>query len=282
MPPLPPMEPPADVDFASMERIKQLYADLPTMFAREIARRQQSIPSKPPSLPPSTPVNPSLKRDRPEEIETNIANKRRDTGESKSPPMRPPTVPPTPSMMGSPMTASFPMSNSPTMNPMGNMTHPPQPPMGMPSIAPPSLPQGMPSGGSATEAQIAAAQRERARQMQIQQARQQQQQQLQQQQQQLNARQMSPPSIPSSAQMPGQSQPQNLAGPSNMSNINMSSPAAINAFGPNAAQNMQILQNSNHPFVQYLNQKFPGFGTLPLPQQLQRMHHTQVSFCDHF
>ncbi|KAF6762472.1 hypothetical protein DFP72DRAFT_558704 [Ephemerocybe angulata] len=39
--PHPHLEPPPAVDFASMDRIQQLYAGLPTLFAKEISRRQQ-------------------------------------------------------------------------------------------------------------------------------------------------------------------------------------------------------------------------------------------------
>ncbi|KAF4575174.1 hypothetical protein EYR40_005094 [Pleurotus pulmonarius] len=105
---LPMMDPPSPVDFAPNERIRQLYSDLPSVFAKEMARRQQAVLSSvnassalsspvPPSAPattnpmpntPSTP-NPSvnhLKRDRPHDAHTpseQTSIKRRDTGESK-------------------------------------------------------------------------------------------------------------------------------------------------------------------------------------------------------
>jgi hypothetical protein len=140
--------------------------------------------------------------------------------------------------------------------------------MGPAPIAPPSLLHGLPPG-TPTEAQIAASQRERARQLQIQQAR-------QQQQQQQNARQMSPPSAQRTSQTPGQGQPHH-AGPPTMPNTNINSSAAIAAFGPNAMQNIQMLQNPSHNFIQYMIQSVPGFATLPVPQQLQRMQMVQVS-----
>jgi hypothetical protein len=268
------MEAPVAVDFVSMERIQQLYADLPSIFAGDIARIQQQqtiVPPKAPSLPPSIPVNPSLKRERADDVDANPANKRRDTGESKSPPMRPPTVPPTlPMMNNSPVSANFPMSNSNSMG-IGNMSQASQ--MVPAPIAPPSLLHGMPSNPP-TEAQIAAAHRERARQLQIQQAvRQQQQQHLQQQQQ--NARQMSPPSAQGTSQLPGQGQPQH-AGPSSIPN-NLDPSAAIAAFGPNAMQNIQILSNPTHSFMQFMSQRVSGFAGLPMPQQLQHMQTVQVS-----
>lgn len=123
--------------------------------------------------------------------------------------------------------------------------------------------------GSPTQAQIAASQRERARQLQIQQAVRQQQ---QQQQQQHNARQMSPPS----AQGPtGQGQP-HQTGPSNLLN-NINPSAAISVFGPNALQNIQMLQTPSHPFMQYMTQRVAGFATMIPQQQLQHMQVIQVS-----
>jgi len=62
----------------------------------------------------------------------------------------------------------------------------------------------------------------------------------------------------------------------NINNINPS--AAVAAFGPNAMQNIQMLQNPNHPFMQYMAQSVPGFASLPVPQQLQRMQIVQVRF----
>lgn len=274
-PPLPSMEAPAAVDFISMDRVTQLYADLPTIFASDIARRQQAMASRQPSLAPSTSSS-NLKRDRTEEVELNIANKRQNTGDNKSPPLRPPTVPPTPALMGSPAppAASFPMSNNGSSGAMGNISQPPM--QGMPSIAPPALPQGftgLQPGQGATEAQVtAAAERDRARQQQIQDAIRRNQ--LQQQQQ--NNRQMSPPSNQGGApSMPGQGQGQPRPG-SGLPNIDFSSPRAVEHFGPNAVQNMQVLQTPTHAFTQYLHAKIPGFDSMPLPQQLQKMHQVQV------
>src|SRR5882762_4574484 len=165
---LPIMEPPVAVDFMSMERIHRLYTDLPSMFAKEIARRPQSVSHQTPSLLPSIPVNPSLKRDRPDDTDANIiANKRRDTGESKSPPMRPPTVPPAPPMINNAsISANFSIPNNSSMGSV-IISQPSQ--MVPTPIAPPSLLHSL-SPGAASEAQLAASQRERARQIQIQQA----------------------------------------------------------------------------------------------------------------
>lgn len=262
-PPLPAMDAPAAVDFIPMDRITQLYTDLPVIFANDIARRQQAIASRQSSLAPSPSSN--LKRDRTEEVELNIANKRQNTGDDKSPPLMP---------LIDPLT-SFPMSNNGSSGVIANMSQPPM--QGMSSIAPPALPQGfsgLQSGQGATEAQVAAAaERDRARQQQIQEAIRRNQ--LQQQQQ--NNRQMSPPSSQGGApSMPRQGQVQPRQPALGLPNIDFSSPRAVEHFGPNAAQNMQLLQNPNHAFTQYMHAKVPGFDSIPLHQQLQKMHQVQV------
>jgi type II secretory pathway pseudopilin PulG len=124
--------------------------------------------------------------------------------------------------------------------------------------------------------QQAVRQQQQQHQQQQQQQHQQQQQQQHQQQQQQNVRQMSPPSTQATSQMPGQGQPHN-AGQPTVPNTNFNASAAVAAFGPNAIQNIQILQNPSHPFMQYMMQNVPGFTTLPVPQQLQRMQIVQVS-----
>jgi hypothetical protein len=137
------------------------------------------------------------------------------------------------------------------------------------------------SSTATAEAQIAASQRERARSLQIHQAHQAQQAVLQQQQlqqQQQNTRQMSPPSVQRTSQTPGQGQQHHQGGgPPTMSIANINPATATAAFGPNAMQNIQMLQNPTHPFVQYMAHNVPGFATLPVQQQLQRMQGVQVS-----
>ncbi|KAF7331666.1 hypothetical protein MKEN_00046300 [Mycena kentingensis (nom. inval.)] len=66
---LPMMEAPPPIDLYSTERIQEMYAQLPTMFATDIARSQSG--------------SNALKRERPEELPMDGMNKRRDTGESK-------------------------------------------------------------------------------------------------------------------------------------------------------------------------------------------------------
>lgn len=81
------MQPPPTIDFISTEAVRQLYAAMPTVFARDIARAKgQSIP--PQSMP-------TLKRERPTDGPEH-AMKRRDTGESKANTGMPP--PATPSL----------------------------------------------------------------------------------------------------------------------------------------------------------------------------------------
>jgi len=77
------MQPPPPLDFVSTETVRQLYAAMPTVFARDIARAKV-IPSQ---------STPTLKRERPVD-EPELAIKRRDTGESKaSAGMPPPATP---------------------------------------------------------------------------------------------------------------------------------------------------------------------------------------------
>ena len=70
------MQPPPPLDFVSTETVRQLYAAMPTVFARDIARAKgQSIP--PQSVP-------TLKRERPTDESELAMMKRRDTGDSKT------------------------------------------------------------------------------------------------------------------------------------------------------------------------------------------------------
>ncbi|KAH9059379.1 hypothetical protein EDB87DRAFT_1622617 [Lactarius vividus] len=87
--PLPIMQPPVQLDIVSTERVRQLYAAMPAVFERDIARAKgQSIPSQ---------STPTLKRERPGD-ESDVVMKRRDTGESKvgmgMPPPATPSLPP--------------------------------------------------------------------------------------------------------------------------------------------------------------------------------------------
>lgn len=79
------MQPPPPIDFISTEAVRQLYAAMPTVFPRDIAR------AKGHSIPPQSMV--TLKRERPTD-KPEVSIKRRDTGESKaSTGMPPPSTP---------------------------------------------------------------------------------------------------------------------------------------------------------------------------------------------
>ncbi|KAF5371942.1 hypothetical protein D9615_008087 [Tricholomella constricta] len=247
---LPPMDPPPTVKFGNMERIQQLYADLPSIFAKEIARRHQM--GVIPTLPNST-----LKRDRPDEAAGDTAVKRRNTGDSK-PPLST-TMPPPPSIPNAaPMTQfSLPMANG------AAHPHTASPQLSEAQIA--SLNPGLLSNPA--DAQLAASHRERARQAQIRAAQQQ------------AARQMSPPQ--------GQGQGQ-LVPTSSNPNVNVNAAAGPSNLGgggggrgmPDAnvqQQLFRILQTPNHPFIQYMMRMVPGFETLPLQQQMQKMLFAQAS-----
>lgn len=142
---LPIMDAPVPSEFVSTDRIQQIYAELPSTFAKEILRRQQmGVPTGPSVVPPlssSPSFNQNLKRDRPEDSGMDHASKRRDTGESKpSSMMMPPAVPsPAPSSLVHPSINQFsvPMSNGVGQSSMSMHQHPPQ--MSSPSISQPPL-----------------------------------------------------------------------------------------------------------------------------------------------
>ena len=210
--------------------------------------RRQSM-----SGPGGVAPNGHLKRERPEDvsIDSVSANKRRDTGESK-------TSTPAPS---TPLGASSPIQPiSATMTQPGTPTHPISAPSMMgsssssPSMPPPSVPPGMMPPGS--EAQMAAA---RARHLQMRQA-------MQQQSMGDSSRQM-PPGGP---QQGGMSMP-------GTSSIPPATLAVLQTMGPSAVQCFQILQNPQHPLVQYIHANSPNFQSLPLQQQIQQMQKVQVS-----
>jgi hypothetical protein len=69
------MQPPPPVDFVSTDTLRQLYALMPTIFVRDIARAKGQL------VPPQS--MPTLKRERPTDEPELSMMKRRDTGESK-------------------------------------------------------------------------------------------------------------------------------------------------------------------------------------------------------
>jgi hypothetical protein len=244
-----------------MGRIQQLYADLPSIFAKEIARRNalNIIPTPAPNMVPiSANPNPHLKRERPDETPADLAMKRRNTGESKPPlAMMPPPAPIAPVTHNSSAQFSLPMSN-------GGGIAPTPPAHGSPRLSEAQMASLNPM--NTAEAQLAASNRERARQAQIRAAQQQ------------AARQMSPPSnaaLPQQMQSSGHMMNNNAnvnatAGPSNLGNpVNPATSAAYQ-------QLLTALQTPNHQFVQYMIKVFPGFQSLPVNVQVQKMMQAQV------
>lgn len=257
---LPIMTPPPVVEFAEMDRIMHVYRELPNIFSKELARRQQAAG-------PGA-MNGNAKRERTEEP-FDSAHKRRDTGETKAqtpsgfstPGAGPSTPLPPPQLMS---------QNSSHSN--MNMSGGPVQRMSSPSMPPPPVPPG---AMGPNDAQVAAM---RARQLQMRQAQQQQAQQQQQQQQQLQQqhtesnRQMSPPA--------GMGMQQGGAGPSPIPTLSQLTPAQLanlQSMGPMAVQHFQVLQNPSHPFMQYLVNQVPGFMSLPTMDKLQKMQVAQVS-----
>src|SRR6266851_4793193 len=82
------MQPPPPIDFVSTETVRQLYAAMPNVFVRDIARAKGQL------VPPQS--MPTLKRERPTDEPELAMMKRRDTGESKAGTGMPP--PATPSL----------------------------------------------------------------------------------------------------------------------------------------------------------------------------------------
>lgn len=272
------MQSPPVVNHISMDRVQQLYSELPAIFAKEIQRRHLIPTATASPAAPNLPAN-SLKRDRVDDpMFDHSIHKRRDTGEMKmnpppasapsATPAVPPTIPPAVSQI-LPSISSQPtgLAGPPSMQPPDTRS---------PSMPPPSVPSGIMLGNN--EQQIAA---NRARQMQMRAAAMQQQQPPQLPE---ANRQMSPPA------QPGMAMP-NGAGPSTMPNMpNMANTAnvpnmpmhptpqqLVAAFGPAALHNYQLLQNRDNPLVQRLHAQIPGFASLPLPAQLQKLQVAQVS-----
>ncbi|KAG2365632.1 hypothetical protein BDR07DRAFT_1607371 [Suillus spraguei] len=252
---LPAMDAPSPVEFISMDRIHHLYADLPTIFAKELARRQLASGAQYSPTTSTALLNGPLKRNRPDDM-ADLMNKRRDIGETKSHSMQPPAIPSI-SISGagqrtSPASA-FPPSIHPNM-PVASTPVMPQSPRTSSPMPPPLSTPSLPFG--ATEASIAATTRARAREVQINQAREQQLLRAAQMQHQMqSAHQISPPdSSPRMPQNPG--------------------PGALQHPHTSYAQNasaMQILQTPGHPLTTYLMSQIPNFTSLPLPQQVQKL-----------
>ena len=234
------MQCPPPVEFPEMERIRQIYRELPTIFAKEIARRQVHG------------MNGNAKRERTEEPSMDSMHKRRDTGETK------PTAPfATPG--AGPSTPHPPSQPMQVPNPIANISAGAVARIGSPAMPPPPVP---PVAMGTNEAQLA---NMRARQQQQMRA-------AAMQQQQVEGRQMSPPS----GMGMGVGGMPNVAGPSSMSQLNPQQMAALQAMGPQALQHFQALQTPGNPFVQYLTQQIPGFPQLPLQEKLQKMQMAQV------
>ena len=215
------MNPPPSVDFAPMERIYQLYSTLPTIFANDIARRQNSMARR--SRSPSV----SLKRDRADEYGTDIGSKRRDTGEHKlsslpaSPSNQPPTSFPTPGTANTPQ----PVTPSVSMGPPSHVPPTPDPRRQMTAMRPPM--------------------------------------------------QNPQPVVQNNMQPnPAAAQPANT--PTNTVPANI--PPQVAGMGAAAVQYYQVLQNPSHPMVQYITNSIPGFQSLPINQQIMKMHQVQVGF----
>ncbi|KZV61800.1 hypothetical protein PENSPDRAFT_274112 [Peniophora sp. CONT] len=225
---LPPLSTPQSVDFLPMDRILQLYKELGAAFAKDIARMRESAHHPPAQGPPMIPG--SLKRERPEHATPEPMNKRRDTGEHKTP-MLPPS---TPASMG----RGFPPG-------VGGAPSTPQMAASSPSI--PS--QGFPMNTTQAEMQRRAAQLQMRGQQQA----------AAQRPTQTSPHQMQPPPVPG----PGPS-----AG-GNINAGNPVVQQVVAQFGQNGLRVLQMLQTPNQPIIQQILKNYPQFPTLPLGQQVQ-------------
>ncbi|KAI0773731.1 hypothetical protein C8Q74DRAFT_1368292 [Fomes fomentarius] len=241
---LPMMHAPPIVEFAEMERVLQLYKELPNIFAKELARRNQT--------------GGNAKRERTEEAGQEGMHKRRDTGETKA--QLPISLASPGAGPSTPHPPSQPMQHVPGAHQSMTLSAGPVPRMSSPSMPPPPVPPGvMPN-----DAQYAAVRARQAQQMRAM---------AQQQQLGDGSRQMSPSSgLPSGMSM------QNVAGPSSLPNIPQVNPGLMQQLqnmGPHAVQNYQILQTPNHPFVNFLVQQVPGFAQMSLHEKLLKMSAAQ-------
>ncbi|KNZ76830.1 hypothetical protein J132_07016 [Termitomyces sp. J132] len=239
--PLPSMDPPPSLDFGNMERIHQLYSELPSIFAKEITRRQQ-----PPLV---TNGNTALKRGASEELSASeIAMKRRNTGDGIKPSMPssgsmppPSTIPMTPmNPSTNPNHFALPISNG-TPTPMSN----PNPlPMSMPntnanpnSTSNPVSPQ---HGEAQAQAQMGP----------------------------LNPMAAGLIPNPTDAQLAAAS----MGGMGGGMGGGMVSGMGGAMLDPNMQQQLlRVLQNPNHPFLQYMLRNVPNFENLSIQQQMQKM-----------
>jgi hypothetical protein len=256
---LPTMDPPPPIDFTSTERIRHLYAELPSIFAKEIARRNQ-INTIPPLPQHTSAPNTPLKRERSDEPPVDITVKRRNTGDSKSPSAMMPPPSSIPSISSTHF--SLPMSNGPSVGAVPAPSSPQLSEAQMASINPGVL--------NTTEAQLAATSRDRARQAQIRAAHAHQQQ---------VARQMSPPSLPPQQQMHASNINPNMnmnvnaaAGPSNSSNM----PSLNGVPDATMRQIYNVMRTPDHPFMRYMHRTVPNFPALPMELQIQKMMVAQV------
>ena len=285
------IEPPAFIEFGS-DRIQQIYSELPKTFSKEINLRQQlaataniAVPANP--LHSMVPGN--LKRDRSDEpLSEVMSSKRRDTGEGK---MRPPSLSPSSHSASGmmPPPSSIPQQQQQQLNPNHGVTLPAATHFSLPistsntngvsgNIIPPQLQQQQGGGGggmgidpsvgmmNTSDIQRAAA-RERER--------------LQQQRlAQQASRQLSPQSSqPQPGSIPNVSA-NAAAGPSSGGGGGGGGdlPPAIAALPQPMQQAYRILNTPNHPYIKYMMQNLPGFHTMPLQLQLNKMVSFQVCF----
>ncbi|KAL9712393.1 hypothetical protein Ac2012v2_003630 [Leucoagaricus gongylophorus] len=288
---LPNMDPPPMLEFASTDRIRQLYAELPNLFTQEIVRvkamRQQQQQR-----------HNALKRDRAEDHMQMTISKRRDTGEGKG--LMAPPVPPTATVNGinsttgavsggTPVNGTTSGSSTPnsksggaTGNSNGNTNNSgagvnvgvdvghggpsnsstPTSALGNSNSGPgvgPQMPnpggEGMGMHGSMGGGGMAPEQHLRTRQAQLQ---------ARAQMQVAAARQMSPPNTnPGNPGAMGSSP--GLGGPGGMGGPNGGPMSQV------MATMFQMLQQPSHPFVQYMVRNVPGFQQMPPQMQVQKM-----------
>jgi len=271
-----------------MDRIQQIYSELPKTFSKEISLRQQHAATgnvAVPANPLHTIVPGNLKRDRSDEpISEVMSSKRRDTGEGK---MLPPSLSPSSHSASGMMPPPSSVPQQQQLNPSHGVTLPAATHFSLPmstsntngvsgNMIPPQLQQQHGGGGMGIDPSVGmmntsdiqrAAARERDRQQQLRLAQQ-------------ASRQLSPQS----------SQPQ----PGSISNVSVNAaagpssggggggggsgdlPQAIAALPQPMQQAYRILNTPNHPYIKYMMQNVPGFHTMPLQLQLHKMVSFQV------
>ncbi|KAF8630041.1 hypothetical protein AX15_003133 [Amanita polypyramis BW_CC] len=282
---LPMVDAPPPVDFYSCERIKQLYSEMPSFFAKEFSRRQQhGVSVSIPGTGVIQAMNPAQKRERTEDGLPDPASKRQNIGEAKSLPSQTRGPPPSisianlssaPAASGAAVPAAVPQPSGTQFSlPISNGPTGPSPSESTPQQFHQQPPDASTSATQANmlqqallnspDAHVVASTRARHAQLRAAQ---------QQQQAAVNAKQISasmPGGPNASLQGVGQSMGLSVGGAGSGTG-QMPHGGSAGHHQITYQQAFQILQNPSHPIIQYLMRAIPGFQGLPQQTQMQKI-----------